>query len=110
MAVKKSRKFPVQFCDLFTGNGKFSTRHLKGVPFVNGRYCLREGGGVPFLLKKNIQKGKELDLRAELNSQDKTLLRNFPHPVTPTFSIPDWHLQKNLLSVYPRKHFPCSSL
>ena len=35
---------------------------------------------MPFLLKKNIQKGKELDLRAELNSQDKTLLWNSPHP------------------------------
>ena len=37
------------------------------------------GRGV-FSRKKNIQKGKELDLRAELNSQDKTLLRNSPHP------------------------------
>ena len=51
MAVKKSRKFPgsviySQFEDsAFTAaksNGKFQIRYLKGVPFVNGRYWVRE--------------------------------------------------------------------
>ena len=37
---------------------------MKEIPFVSGRYCVREG--TFFLKKKNIQKGKELDLRAEL--------------------------------------------
>ena len=59
MAVKKSRKFPgsviySQFEDsAFTAaksNGKFQIRYLKGVPFVNGRYWVREG----YLFSQNI--------------------------------------------------------
>ena len=53
MAVKKPRKFPGSFViysqfedSTFTAaksNVKFQTRYLKRVPFVNGRYWVREG-------------------------------------------------------------------
>ena len=65
MAVKKSRQFPgfliySQFNDsVFTSaksNAKFQiqTRYLKGVPFVNLRYCVREG--YLFSQKKYIER------------------------------------------------------
>ena len=71
MAVKKSRKFPgfliySRFKDsAFTAaksNVTFQTRYLKGAPFVNGRYWVREG--YLFSQKKYIE-GNELDLKAE---------------------------------------------
>ena len=87
MAAKKSRQFPgfliySQFNDsVFTSaksNAKFQiqTRYLKGVPFVNWRYCVREG--YLFSQKKYIErKGAGPQGGA---SQDKTLLRNSSSP------------------------------
>ena len=85
MAAKKSRQFPgfliySQFKDsTFTAaksNAKFQTRYLKGVPFVSGRYCVREG--YLFSQKKYIErKGAGPQGGA---SQDKTLLRNSSSP------------------------------
>ena len=57
-------------------NAKFQTRYLKGVPFVNWRYCVREG--YLFSQKKYIErKGAGPQGGA---SQDKTLLRNSSSP------------------------------
>ena len=112
MAVKKSRQFPgfliySQFKDsTFTAaksNEKFQIRYLKGIPFVNWRYCVREG--YLFSQKKYIERYKELDLKADFH-KIKLCCGIPPPPGAQMFSIPDYrHSQKNLLSVYPKKHF-----
>ena len=84
MAVKKSRQFTgfliySQFNDsAFTAksNAKFQTRYLKGVPFVSGRYCVREG--YLFSQKKYIERKGAGPQGGAL--QDKTLLQNSSSP------------------------------
>ena len=72
------------------------SRHVKGVPFFNGRYTK----GVPFLSKSGIQKGKGLDLGAE---PANTKLCSVPLPPPPEAQIQGLYMTLN--SQFPLLNF-----
>ena len=86
-------------------NAKFQTRYLKGVPFVNWRYWVREG--YLFSQKKYIE--RYWTSRRSFTRWNFAAEFLLPRGAQ-IFSIPDCrHSQKNLLSVYPKNTFHCLS-